>query len=291
MDVNCLESYISLAFWNHQKKILIMKKLILFSLLMVATLFVHAQRGGANLEARVQKQVDRLTEQLNLSGDQQTQIYDLFMERQQNRKAGGERNRDLSQEQRAALKAERETAKVAFDNQVATILTPAQFETFQNLPTAGKGKGQNAKKGGKGKGKNVGQGKRGQANKGQANKGQGKKNGANRQKATPEERAQKQTDRLTEQLGLDANQQTAVYDLIASRAATNQKGADLKSLSKEERTALRANKKEEKAAYEAQLANILTPAQLETYQNLPKEKKGKKGKKVKKGKKNNKIKE
>ena len=233
-----------------------MKKLILLSFLLVATLIVHAQKGGGNIEARVQKQVDRLTEQLNLSPDQQTQMYQLFFDRQQNRTAGGKNMKDLSQEERAVIREERKAAKAAFDNQVATILTPAQLETYQNTS-----KGQRGEKGQKG------------------TKGQGKINKGARQKATPAERAQRQTDRLTEQLGLDANQQAAVYDLIVNKAATNQKGADWKSLSPEARVALRESKKKDKEAYNAQLAEILTPAQLEIYENSAQKNKGK----VKKG--------
>jgi len=243
-----------------------MKKLILLSFLLVAALFVHAQRGGGNPEARAQKQVDRLTEQLNLSVDQQTKMHQVFIDRHQSRKTGGKKMQDMNEDERAAMKAERKAAKIAFDNNVAAILTPAQLETFQNLPKARRGK---APKAGKGK-------------RGEAKKGKGKKHKGNRQKATPAERAQKQTDRLTEKLGLDANQQAAVYKLIANRATANQNGTDWKSLSKEERAALKGSKKEEKAAYEAQLANILTPAQFEIYQNMPKKKKGKKGKKGKK---------
>lgn len=253
-----------------------MKKLILLSFLLVATLLVHAQRGGGNPEARAQRQVDRLTEQLNLSADQQTQMYQLFFDRQQNRTADGKKMKDLNQEERAVIREERKAAKVAFDNQVATILTPAQFETYQNAP-----KGQRGQKGPKGeKGQKA---TRGQGKNAKGEKGQGKINKGARQKATPAERAQRQTDRLTEQLGLDANQQAAVYDLIVNRAATNQKGADWKSLSPEARTALKESKKKDKQAYNAQLAEILTPAQLETYKNSVQKGKGKKGKKGNKG--------
>jgi len=243
-----------------------MKKLILLSFLLVATILVHAQRGGGTPEARAQKQVDRLTEQLNLSADQQTQMYQLFIDRQQNRKAGGKRGQDISQEQREAMKVERKAAKAAFDNNVAAILTPAQLETFQNLPKEGRGQG---KKGQAQKGE---EGKRGQGKKGKSKKFKG-----NRNSATPAERAQKQTDRLTEELALDVNQQAAVYDLILNRATANEGGRNWKKLSKEERKALRGTKQQDKATYESQLANILTPAQFEAYQNMPK-KKGIKGK-------------
>ena len=252
-----------------------MKKLILLSFLLAATLIVNAQRGEGVTEARTQKHVEHLTEQLNLSEGQQAQLYDLFIARHQNRKTGGKKMRKLDQAEREAVKAERKAAKAEFDNQLASILTPAQLETFNNLPKGRRGE----------VGPKAGKGKRGKGKKGKAQKGKGKKNKANRSKATPEERAQKQTDRLTEKLALDANQQEAVYDLILNRATNNQKGTDWKALSKEERAALKGSKKKDKEAYEAELANILTPAQFETYQNLPKTKKGKKGKRGKKNKK------
>ena len=270
-----------------------MKKLILLSFLLVATLLVHAQRGGGNIEAKIQKQVDRMTEQLNLSPEQQTQIYQLYIDRQENRKAGGKRGRDLSQAEREVLKTERAAAKTAFDNNIAAVLTPAQYETFQNLP---KGQGQKAGKGKGGQGQR-GIGEKGKVKKDQAqniknvNKGKAQNKRGNIQKFTPEQRAQRQADRLNTQLNLDDNQRAAVYDLYLNKG-TVAKRADWKSLSKEERTALREKRKNDKADFEASMVNILSPAQYETYQGLAKKgkkSKGKQGLKGKKGKKAVKI--
>ncbi len=257
-----------------------MKKLIVLSFLLMTTIFVNAQRRGGppSPEMRAKKMVAELTTELNLSTAQQTQLKEIFAEQQQNRKAGGKNMRDLSQEEKEAFRAERKADKAAIDNKIAAILTPAQLETFQKLETekkANRGQrgGAQGKEGrGKGKAKNKGKGK----------KGQGKGKGKNKEKATPEMRAEKRTEKLTETLGLDANQQDAVYKLFLQQAP-NQK-VDRKKLSKEEKELLKAEHQQEKAAFDAELAQILTPAQLEQFQSLPKKEKGKKGKK--KGKKN-----
>lgn len=235
-----------------------MKKLILLSLLLVTAIFVNAQRPGGNPEARAQKKVDHLTEQLGLSVDQQAEIKEILISQPKNQKVNGKKRSELSQEEREVLKAERKANKTAIDNQIAAVLTPEQNELYQNLAKEGKG-GQKANKGKKGKGK---KGKKG-------NKG----------KATPEEKAQRKVDKLTEQLGLDEAQQADVAALLAKQTP-KVKGQEVKDLSKEKRAALRAERKADKAAYEAELATILAAEQLETYQNLPKpERKKKKGKK------------
>lgn len=246
-----------------------MKKLMLLSLLLLTTIFVNAQRGqrgGGNPEARVEKQVERLTTELDLSTEQQTQLKAIFIEQHQNRKAGGKKMQDLSQAEKEAMKAERKAAKAATDAKIAAVLTPTQLATFQNMAKERKGR-----RGAKGEAK-------------------GKRRG-NKEKVTPEVRAQKRTDKLTEQLGLDANQQTAIYNLFLNQPSKPKKG-NRKELSAEEKEVLKADRKENKAAFNAALAQILTPAQLETFQNLSKEKKGKKkGKGKKKNKKKNKNKQ
>ena len=53
-------------------------------------------------------------------------------------------------------------------------------------------------------------------------------------------------------------------------------------MSEEERQLMKENRKKDKTAFDAAIAQILTPAQLEQFQNLPKKEKGKrKGKKNK----------
>ncbi len=237
-----------------------MKKLMLLSFLMMAAIFVNAQRGGSSPEERAEKRVAHLTEALDLSTEQQAELKEVFIEQAENRKAGGKKMKDLSQEEKEAFKAERKATKAATDAKIANILTPDQQVAFENLAKEKKGdrvprsnaKGKKGKKGNKGK----------------------------KDKGTLEERTQKKTDRLGEQLGLDADQKTAVYDLFLQNAPTmNRK--DFRDLSEEERAAVKAQGKEKRATMEAALAEILTTEQLATYQGLKKNrgKKGKKGKK------------
>jgi len=233
-----------------------MKKLVLLSFLLLATIFVNAQRRGGNPAANLEKRVANLATQLNLSVEQQAQLKAIFVEQQQNRKAG----RDLAKAEKEALRAARKEARAATDAKIAAILTPTQLETFNSLAEE----------------KKANRGQRGGA-KGDRGRGKGKVKAEKREKATPEIRAQKRTDKLTETLGLDANQQTAVYNLVLNQvpAAKVEKG-EWSQLSKEERQFYKENRQKEKAAFEAKMAQILTPAQLEQYQNLPKREKGKK---------------
>lgn len=227
---------------------------MLLSLLLLTTIFVNAQRGqrgGGNPEARIQKQVDRLTTELDLSTEQQAQLKEIFIEQHQSRKAGGKRMQDLSQEEKEAMKAERKAAKAEMEAKIADVLTPAQLATFQSMA---KERSKNRRSRGYAKGKRRG----------------------DKKKATSEERAQNRADRLTEELGLDANQQAAVYNLMLSKQPSGKRG-EWKELSEEEKELLKENRKKEKAAFEAELAKILTPTQFETYQKLPKKRK-KKGK-------------
>ncbi|MFK7979450.1 MAG: hypothetical protein AB8G86_05685 [Saprospiraceae bacterium] len=244
-----------------------MKKLILLSFLLMTTIFVNAQRRGGNPEKGIEKKVANLTTELNLSTEQQTALKEIFIEQQQSRRAGGKNMRDLDQAERAAMKAERKDARAAADAKIANILTPAQLETFKHLETekkANRGE-RGAAKGDKGRGKGKGKGKA--------------KNKGNKEKATPEMRAQKRADKLTETLGLNANQQTAVYNLYLNEQPKAKKGKR-GQLSDAEKATMKAERQQQKAAFEAELAQILTPAQFEQFQNMPKKgkKKGKKNK-------------
>jgi len=242
-----------------------MKKLVVLSFLLMATILVNAQRRGGNPEMRMEKKVAHLTTELNLSTEQQADLKEIFVEQQQSRKAGGKKMRDLEETERAAFRAERKEARAAIDAKIANILTPAQLETFNKLEAE----------------KKANRGQRG-GTKGDSRRGKGQGKAGNREKATPEMRAQKRTYKLAETLDLDSNQQTAVYNLFLKQKPRGEK-VDWRNLSKEEKQLLKENRKKDKAAFKAELAQILTPAQLEQFQNLPKKERGK-GKK--KGKKN-----
>jgi len=87
---------------------------------------------------------------------------------------------------------------------------------------------------------------------------------------------------------LDDNQRAAIYDLYLNKG-TVEKRTDWKSLSKEERTALKEKRQQDKADFDANMVSILSPAQYETYQSLAKKAKKTKGTKGLKGKKGKKA--
>lgn len=78
------------------------------------------------------------------------------------------------------------------------------------------------------------------------------------QKLTPEERAQKKTDRLTEELGLSEDQSTKVYDIMVDHCKTmDELHAEMKAL----KMRMKAEREKTDEAIEA----VLTPEQLETF--------------------------
>lgn len=223
-----------------------MKKSILFALLMIAGLFSFAQKNGGDPAAKIQKKVDRMTEQLNLSADQQSQVKELLTAQQQSRKADYKKGSEMTEAEKAAMKAERKAAKAEYDAQLATILTPEQNETYKNLPK---------EKGKKGMAKSKGK----KEYKGKGHKGTAKK--------SPEEKVQHKVAKLTEELGLSETQQAQMTELMTSRKETSWKGEKAgKEMSADEQEARKAERKAAKEAYKTQFEAILTPEQLATYQ-------------------------
>jgi len=109
-------------------------------------------QGKKSPEERLQNKVDKLTEQLELSPAQQTQVKNLFEEQQANRPEKGA-FKDMSEEDRAAAKEARQAAKAAFTANMQSILSAEQFATFEQLNQKRAGKGGKGKGRGKGKGK------------------------------------------------------------------------------------------------------------------------------------------
>jgi len=233
-----------------------MKKLLLLSIMLFSVLFANAQNQKATPEEMAQKRVNKLTEQLNLSSSQQTDIYDLYLNQILNRKAKGKKHSTMTKEDRMAFKADRKAAIADFENEMAVILSPEQLETYKSLKT-----------------------QKNRRNKGKIRNTKGKKGKVHKSKVksnkSPEERAQKKVDKLTEKLALNASQQERVYTLLLNRT-TKVKGQNKKELSKEERAILKENRKQDKANFDAEMANILSPEQLDIYENMKAENKGKK---------------
>lgn len=95
--------------------------------------------GNKSQEERVQKKVDKLTEQLNLTPAQQTQIHQVIAEQQANKPTKGEGKSP-------AAKAARKEAKAAFNEKMKTILSAEQYATFESLEKSNRRKGKGRKK-------------------------------------------------------------------------------------------------------------------------------------------------
>jgi len=241
-----------------------MKKIFLLSIMLFSVLFVNAQKAKKTAGERAQNKVERMTKQLDLTETQQSQLYDIYateFAKTKTKKKGNE----MSKEELKTFKAERKAARADFQNQVTSVLTDEQLAKYETM-------GKQRSKKGKGKGE-------GKVKPAKVQKNKARKN-VNQPKKSPEEKIQKRVNRMTEKLGLNERQQTQMTDLYASRTP-KVKGQAKKELSKEERQAMKEDRKLEQADFEAALSQILTPAQLETYQKMGTEKKGKKSKKGK----------
>ena len=92
----------------------------------------------------------------------------------------------------------------------------------------------------------------------------------------PTERAERQTNALTEALDLSTDQQATVSDINLKYA---EEVASLREKNREEREEARAAMKDIKERKEAELKEVLTEEQMEKYQEHQKKRKGRRGKK------------
>ena len=88
-----------------------MKKLMMLSMLVLAAVFAFAQKGKMDPEARIQKKVDRMAEQLNLSAAQQVEVKALLASQPKKKKKDGEKRSDLTEAEQEAKKAERKACE------------------------------------------------------------------------------------------------------------------------------------------------------------------------------------
>ncbi|KRB56499.1 hypothetical protein [Flavobacterium sp. Root186] len=116
-----------------------------------------------------------------------------------------------------------------------------------------------------------------------------------REKLTPEQRNEKQLQKLTTELGLDANQQAQVKQLLAERSAKAEKFREAREAKKDsdvkptdaEKEAFKNELKAEKEANEAKMKAILTADQYTKWQSLREKNKEKAKDKMKDYKKEN----
>ncbi|WP_291143007.1 hypothetical protein [Flavobacterium sp. UBA7680] len=116
-----------------------------------------------------------------------------------------------------------------------------------------------------------------------------------REKLTPEQRNEKQLQKLTTELGLDANQQAQVKQLLAERSAKAEKFRETREARKDsdvkptdaEKEAFKNELKAEKEGNEAKMKAILTADQYTKWQSLREKNKEKAKDKMKDYKKEN----
>jgi len=116
-----------------------------------------------------------------------------------------------------------------------------------------------------------------------------------REKLTPEQRSEKQLQKLTSELSLDANQQTQVKQLLAERSAKAEKFKEARQTKKdsdvkptaEEKEAFKKEMLAEKEANDAKMKSILTPDQYTKWHALQEKNKEKAREKMKEYKKEN----
>jgi len=107
-----------------------------------------------------------------------------------------------------------------------------------------------------------------------------------RERLTPEQRNEKQLQKLTSELSLDANQQAQVKQLLADRSAKAEKFREARKDNNtkptdEEREAFKTELKAEKDANDAKMKSILTADQYTKWHSLQEKNKDKAREKMK----------
>jgi Spy/CpxP family protein refolding chaperone len=219
-----------------------MKKLMKSALLtlLLATVFTaaQAQRGGGpdkDPSDRAEHQTTKMTEKLGLSADQITKVKAINLKYAEKAKA----NRDADQ---AKNKDAREAMRTQHEAELSKVLTKDQAEKWKAMKPDGKGKGTKGNKGG-GRDKD------------------------------PADRAERQTAKMTEQLGLNADQAAKVK-------AINEKFAKQANAEREKN---RASREALRTEQDKELGKVLTKDQAAKWEQLKAERQDKKGEQGKRG--------
>ena len=131
-----------------------MKKLILIALLVIGvTSFAQVEKLGKSgmekltPEQRQEKQLKRLTTELNLTAEQQAQVGKILAENGEKREAHKAKREEMkaqqvkrTEEQKAAFKKQREEEKAVMNEKMKKILSAEQFEKWNALKEKGKAK-------------------------------------------------------------------------------------------------------------------------------------------------------
>lgn len=211
------------------------------------------KKASAN---RVEQRVERLTEELSLTPEQQTQVKDLFLAQEATQKGKRAQGKELTKEERTANKEAWKAAKAANEEGLKAILTSDQLATYE-----------------------ANKGSRGEKGKGHA-KGKGMKHKGN----FVENRVQS----LTEKLQLSETQQDQVASILTKHHEARIAKRGNQELTDEAKEARKADRKNTKAQLDAEMKAVLSAEQYATYQKEDQGRgkgKGKKMKGKKKGKK------
>lgn len=115
-------------------------KSIVLALAMCMTFAMNAQekskKESLNLEQRVELQVKKMTLHLDLNENQQKEIKKLLTEKNKKWEAGKDKRikakKDLTANEKFEIKNKRLDEKIAYKAEMKKVLTPAQFEKWEN---------------------------------------------------------------------------------------------------------------------------------------------------------------
>ncbi len=208
--------------------------------LLLATVFTAAQaqhRGGADKDPaqRAEHQTTKMTEKLGLSADQASKVKAINLKYAEKAKANHDANKAKNMDAREAMRTEHNA-------ELSKVLTKEQAEKWQAMKPDGKGKEMKGHKGGD-------------------------------HDKDPADRAERQTAKMSEQLGLNADQ-TAKVKAINEKYAAKAKADQEKN---------RAAHDAMRTEHQTELSKVLTKDQAAKWEQLKAERQGKKGEHGKRG--------
>ncbi|MEO1259278.1 MAG: hypothetical protein AAFZ15_10805 [Bacteroidota bacterium] len=211
-------------------------------LLLIAVFAMHAQRADRQFdpEKMAEKQTAHMTEKLSLDEQQVEKVKAINLKYAEQAKV----QKEQAEAERATKRAERQKIQEAKKAELKEVLTDEQFAEMEKMQAARAEKVKMRKEG--------------------RRKGQD-----NRKSMSPEDRAAKMTEKMTEQLGLNKDQVTELekvnLEFAQKRQAIIEKNKEQRAAGKESMQQL---KEEQKAAME----KILTPEQMKQLEEIRPEK-------------------
>jgi hypothetical protein len=233
-------------------------KVMMMTLVMVLTVAItyaqpngkEGQRGGDPTE-RAKQITERLTTELNLDAKQAKKVEAInlkYAQKQQEMRAEMQKQREAGQKMdREAIGTKIKEMRTAQEEEIKSVLTPTQIEKFEAMPKPEPGEKRKPE--------------------GKVKPESGKKDAAMR--------AKQQTQKMTEALELD-DKQIKKVEAINLKYAKQQE--ELRTELQKENTdkeAIKAKIKTARTAQESELKAVLTPKQIEKFDAIKEERKGK----------------